>query len=1237
MLINTPDHSSKTLGTLRSNSQFADVLLLIGKDEAPMMVHSAVLGHNSEYYNTALSTRRHSDGDVKLPPELLDQKTRIQVVLKHPDVEVDVMNCILDYLYTGAADIPQALVIKVALFANQILLDGIKIQIGNHLASHQGMTSSNALEYYCCGETLGLSNLEFENRALMVMAADLTASLVAGREWLHKMDKVAIAKIMEATLPLTAAQRWEILVSWAKTRQNMVDIGLSEAQAGIPPLFDADLAQSDMKDLINLVGLCELSCQQYATLVEPNKYLLSEATRDFVQAHFSRKSTSENSSILDAKSFARFLTKLTGRIDRIQPNNHIFAARLLHRASTAGFSAESFHAACDGKSHTVTLVKLANGKIIGGYGDSAWHSHDSNIPVKESFLFSGDYDTELNLEFFHFQSKDSSYGMYGAKGFGPVFELLIITRDRCLIEKNNSLSYSNANNLPRWVDCKFVEYEAASAIVGRFQEVRELTHRNLCAYLDISQVSGGGTLQIVKLYVFNINESLFLPGYIYTVSEHYPYTLHDLLLSKSTLSDFDLVSRLAFEMTAALAYLSKNGIAHLNLSLKNIQLGDSQTIKLSNYHLNHITNGGQLANVCIGYPEYLAPEMLASASPAVLKHGTKADVWSLGLILVDLCLGLNHRFPPTADITDILTTDYKWLLEIESDLLRVNAPPLLVDFIRICLTPSVSARPRLEELLKAPLFSKFMSQFEQENSIAPSITISDQFHLWRSSGSTNVESILSKRGVSNIPSIERLPLYISVSTPDDFDACVNPETLGSSIYQDHIHVFDMPLLDPAEIDIPNFGSSWKGMSEGWPVSKKATAMKPRKPLILKEKNAVYQCFRVLTFKQLVKEFPLSKSELVKEAAFDIPPLVRGVVWSCLLDVNPFSTVEYDFIDTTLTTPADRQLELDIPRCHQYNELISSPIGHLKMERILKAWVITETPNKNVYWQGLDSLLAPFLALNFTNEARAYLCFKAFIAKYFDGVFKEDNTVALNRCMSNVKYVLSFLDAQLAGHLMELGITPDMFAIPWVMTMFAQIFQLDRLYHLWDTLLLAGKEFPVFLVYSIIYQFRDQLLVKDFKLPPIDIEACIFTAIEGWRITPPSVCSLPPRTSWISRISMPDFTNHHIQSSILYGPKVLDEIQQKAKSAAIVIAVYAEAPMSDDESLAVETMVKKYGINRVSILVSELSRMPTNVSMCCCGATPQLIYLISNSGNQSGNEPVEIKTQDKLCTQVVHMH
>lgn len=124
----------------------------------------------------------------------------------------------------------------------------------------------------------------------------------------------------------------------------------------------------------------------------------------------------------------------------------------------------------------------------------------------------------------------------------------------------------------------------------------------------------------------------------------------------------------------------------------------------------------------------------------------------------------------------------------------------------------------------------------------------------------------------------------------------------------------------------------------------------RLPLIIREQDSVYQYHRLLLFHQLLQTFPASHKELIKQSRIDIPPPVRGKVWACLLGVRGDYESEYYRIDKETEHDVDRQLEVDIPRCHQYHPLLNNPTGHEKLRRILKAWCL-KNPNL-VYWQGL---------------------------------------------------------------------------------------------------------------------------------------------------------------------------------------------------------------------------------------------------------------------------------------------
>lgn len=79
-----------------------------------------------------------------------------------------------------------------------------------------------------------------------------------------------------------------------------------------------------------------------------------------------------------------------------------------------------------------------------------------------------------------------------------------------------------------------------------------------------------------------------------------------------------------------------------------------------------------------------------------------------------------------------------------------------------------------------------------------------------------------------------------------------------------------------------------------------------------------------------------------------------------------------------------QIEVDIPRCHQYDELLSSPEGHAKFRRVLKAWVVSH-PDL-VYWQG-----------NFTSQFLRL--FKVLRACYMTDRFKNQNKMSKHPWLS----------------------------------------------------------------------------------------------------------------------------------------------------------------------------------------------------------------------------------------------
>ncbi|KAG0005164.1 hypothetical protein BGZ79_006502 [Entomortierella chlamydospora] len=286
------------------------------------------------------------------------------------------------------------------------------------------------------------------------------------------------------------------------------------------------------------------------------------------------------------------------------------------------------------------------------------------------------------------------------------------------------------------------------------------------------------------------------------------------------------------------------------------------------------------------------------------------------------------------------------------------------------------------------------------------------------------------------------------------------------------------------------------------------------PLAIREKDLGYQYQRLSMFTDLLLQYPASRAEILHHSKIDIPPLVRGKVWAAILGVVGDYQDIYDGFDKYTEKMTDRQIELDVPRCHQYNQLMFSPAGHEKMKRLLKCWV--EANENLVYWQGLDSCCAPFLTLNFNDEALAFACIQLFLPKFLKDMFLHDNSQVIHEYLAVFKHLLSYHDPDLSSHLDQIRFIPQLYAISWFMTLFTHIFPLDKIYHLWDKILVGPSSLSLFVGIAILQQFRQELLRSEFNeaigifsdsFPEMDIEKCIETALSMCRVTPPSTCWL----------------------------------------------------------------------------------------------------------------------------------
>ena len=74
---------------------------------------------------------------------------------------------------------------------------------------------------------------------------------------------------------------------------------------------------------------------------------------------------------------------------------------------------------------------------------------------------------------------------------------------------------------------------------------------------------------------------------------------------------------------------------------------------------------------------------------------------------------------------------------------------------------------------------------------------------------------------------------------------------------------------------------------------------------------------------------------------------------------------------------------------------------------------------------------------FPCSALAYACLSAFIPKYLHNFFWKDNSAVIQEYLAKFSHLIAFHDPVLKNHLDSIGFVPDLYAIPWFLTMFAR--------------------------------------------------------------------------------------------------------------------------------------------------------------------------------------------------------
>ncbi|KYQ90250.1 RabGAP/TBC domain-containing protein [Tieghemostelium lacteum] len=533
----------------------------------------------------------------------------------------------------------------------------------------------------------------------------------------------------------------------------------------------------------------------------------------------------------------------------------------------------------------------------------------------------------------------------------------------------------------------------------------------------------------------------------------------------------------------------------------------------------------------------------------------------------------------------------------------------LQEFIRYCLIPNPIDRPDSETLLDHPFFKgvkdsdptrdqwllKPMGKCESLPDDLTSLNIQDIltrdkikshydifspseiYYLWKEILHGDIEKELVLQGfVKPSPSVHKLPLFVPVKRS-------LTDSSTNLLSDNNIPQINNNNNEDNNIDTPNIIKSKDSILYN---NDQICMINIDQILVKLEKS--YQSKEQLNYEQLngttkiqmetiemkillLKEYhkllydyqygdpTQSQPQIIRLARYSIPSLLRGEIWAAILGVNDNDAKQIFYsINLDQKGPNDKQFELDIPRCHQYHPILSSEQGHIQLFRVLKAWSVYNI-EYGCYWQGLDSVCATFVVHHFYNESKAFASLKAFVDKYLKILYVPNNFSALSEIMLVYKQLLSYHDPEVSVHLNTIQFEPDLYAIPWFITIFAHILPIDKIETLWDTILLGPSSLPYFIAISIMIQFRQFILTTNSetclkilpKITSLDVDVCVRDALDKFNHTPlsttlsKSVPNTDPELWWMQeipiekrkrelfpRISIQDLVNNQSNSKIL---------------------------------------------------------------------------------------------------------
>ena len=160
------------------------------------------------------------------------------------------------------------------------------------------------------------------------------------------------------------------------------------------------------------------------------------------------------------------------------------------------------------------------------------------------------------------------------------------------------------------------------------------------------------------------------------------------------------------------------------------------------------------------------------------------------------------------------------------------------------------------------------------------------------------------------------------------------------------------------------------------------------------------------------------------------------------------------------------------------------------ETVLQKMLVYFCKLNNIeYKQGLNEVLGPFLLLKVKipklKLSKIYNLFTLFIDYFFSNYYYEIELFSFSCSISLVNLLLKYHEPSLYSLFKENNISPEMYAINWLLTTYANKNSLEITYTLWDTMLEENDQlFMHFMVIAFLLHHKKKFIETDGSSIPV---------------------------------------------------------------------------------------------------------------------------------------------------------